>query len=162
MRNPFVVDILRELNNQKGGVWRDFYKLSAPKDRPQDFQALGYLFYVFQVKRPALLKEATRYGWESSSESDSSGSSQTCNTFRENSSPRCLLISIDDSAERRILLRVQKLSKKLRTSPDSLVRPTSVESCLYQKVFINGKESSSNLYLDDWTTRSLPITCLPT
>ena len=34
-----------------------FYSMIAEKERPEEFQALGNLYYIFQVVQPALLKK---------------------------------------------------------------------------------------------------------
>ena len=148
LRNPCLNNILHELGNQKDGVWQDFYKLVPSHEQPQDFRALGYLFYIFQVVRPALMKNPMHSSLVNSSGSDSSGPSSRLQS---------LLISVDDSAERRIYSRAQKFLKKIRNSPESLTNPTLVEMYMIQRVFINGNESGSNLYLDDPTSKSRAI-----
>ena len=155
---PCLDDILQKLNSQKDGVWREFYKLLPPKERPQDFRALGYLFYVFQVVKPALMKSAIQSRRKSTpasiSKSSFNGLSQPWACAEEGSRPRRLLISIDDGAERRIYSRAQKMMKKIRNSPESMTYPNLVETYLSRKVFINGNVAGSNLYLDDPTPES--------
>jgi hypothetical protein len=124
----------------------------TPKDRLQNFRALGYLFYIFQVVRPALAINPRHCSPDNSSGSDLSGPSQPSSCFGDDVKTRRLLISIDDGSERRIYSRAQKLFKKIRASPDMLTSPTLVEIYLCQRVFINSNNSGSNLYLDDPTT----------
>ena len=148
-RSPSLDDVLDQLNNQSDGLWRDFFKLVPPKERPQNFRALGYLFYVFQAIRPALTKNAVPLTPDSSSASDCSGPSPQSSFFGEpafmeqNSKSRRLLISVDDGAERRIYSRAQKFLKKIRASPDFSTNPTLVETYLCQRVFIPRRSGST-------------------
>ncbi|MCJ1251488.1 hypothetical protein MMC30_008722 [Trapelia coarctata] len=161
---PCLDDILQKLSSQKDGVWRELYKLLPPKEKPQDFRALGYLFYVFQVVKPALMKSAIQSRRKSTpvniTRSTFNGLSQPWSCAEEGSRPRRFLISVDDGAERRIYSSAQKLLKKLRNSPDSKTYPNLVEMYLSRKVFINRNSAGSNLYLDDPTPES-PATVRP-
>lgn len=151
-RSPSLDDVLQKLDSQKDGTWRAFYRLVPLKERPQDFRALGYLFYVFQVVRRALTQPTS--SMNSSPESVSRLSSSSAKTTRSHP----LLISVDDGVERRIYSRAQKMLKKIRHSPDGVTHPTLVEAYLSRRIFINGNETGSNLYLDDPTPESLAST----
>ena len=152
-QNPSVDDILQKLWSEEDEVWRNFYELVPQKERPHNFRELGYLFYVFQIVKPVLSSRSvdrnpSRCPRNTSKSDDQSPSDAVC--LSEKRSPfGCLLISIDDSAERRIYTRVQKLLKIIRNSPGSCVYPVLVEMYLCRRVFINGNRAGSNLYLDD-------------
>ena len=150
---PSLASILQRLNGQKDRIWQDFYQLLPPKDRPETFRALGYLFYVFQVVKPALVIDKARLRrWSSPDifpEAAPRASTQIPPFSQAKVRPRRLIISIDDGAERRIYSRAQKLLKKIRNSPDSPTYPTLVEMYMCRRVFINSNESGSNLYLGD-------------
>lgn len=155
-RSPLLDDVLQKLDGQEDGVWRAFYRLVHLKERPQDFRALGYLFYVFQVVRLALTRSTPSSSRGSSLESASGASYCSGKTSR----PHALLISVDDGVERRIYSRAQKLLKKIRQAPDGETDPVLVETYLCRRVFINSNETGSNLYLDDPTPRS-PVSTSP-
>jgi hypothetical protein len=128
---PNVDDILRVLETEDA-TWARFYALVPKNERVTDFRGLSYLFYVYQILRPAL--EETQYAAES------------CNGDEATK----LLISVDDAFERRIYSRSQKLLKKLRASlPASAAAPHLLEVYLCRRIFINSNETGSNLYLDD-------------
>lgn len=52
---PGFEDVMQELHEEKGGVWRQFLELIPAKERPEDFQSLGLLFYVYQAMKTAFL-----------------------------------------------------------------------------------------------------------
>ncbi|KAH8597687.1 hypothetical protein B0O99DRAFT_684403 [Bisporella sp. PMI_857] len=132
-RRPSLGHVLQNLLDQGDRVWQDFYNLLLPKELPQNFRELGYLFYVFQIIRPALL-----------------------GNLGGHPRPRRLLISVDDGAERRIYSRAQKLLKKIRQTPFSFSDPTLIEIYMSRSVFINKNQTGSNLYLHD-PTPELPV-----
>ncbi|WAO93393.1 Hypothetical protein NCS54_01094000 [Fusarium falciforme] len=117
-------------------AWASFYRLVPEKERPHDFRSLGYLFYVFQVVRQALVgNEACGHGHGIPS--------------KNGDKPARLLISVDDGIERRVYSRAQKILKKMRASSEYPVPSTLLEVYLCRRVFIDGNEKGSNLYLDD-------------
>jgi hypothetical protein len=112
-------------------VWNDFYNILSPKERPQDFRDLGYLFYVYEIIRPSLVDNMR------------TGAGKAKNGR--------LILGIDDGTERRIYSRSQKLLKKVRNLP-SVERPSALmEVYMSRRVFINSNKAGSNLYLDDPT-----------
>lgn len=52
---PCLEDVMQELHEEKGGVWRQFLKLVPIKEHPEDFQSLGLLFYVYQAMKTAFI-----------------------------------------------------------------------------------------------------------
>ncbi|QKX54314.1 uncharacterized protein TRUGW13939_01400 [Talaromyces rugulosus] len=127
---PDVNDILRILQSEDR-TWAQFYALVPVNEQVTDFQGLSYLFYVYQVLRPALERDQV-------------------NVTQSSDAKTRLLISIDDAFERRIYSRSQKFLKKLRASlPPSAVVPYLLEVYLCRRIFINRNELGSNLYLDD-------------
>lgn len=110
-----------------------------PKEHPQNFRDLGYLFYVYEIIRPALVDNM-----RSGVGIPKSGR---------------LILGIDNGTERRIYSRSQKLLKKIRNSP-AVERPSAlVEVYMSRRVFINSNEAGSNLYLDD-PTPAMPLMAL--
>ncbi|KAH8696536.1 hypothetical protein BGW36DRAFT_452200 [Talaromyces proteolyticus] len=127
---PSVDDILQILHTEDR-TWADFYALVPVNEKVTDFRGLSYLFYVYQVLRPALEQSQI-------------------NAKEKGDAKRKLLISIDDAFERRIYSRSQKFLKKLRASlPPSVAAPHLLEVYLCRRIFINSNEIGSNLYLDD-------------
>lgn len=114
-------------------IWARFYDLVPEKEKPSDFRALGYLFFVYQVMRPAL-------------ESTATAACKGCNLITNRTR---LLISVDDRFERRIYSRAQKLLKKGRSLPQNPVACNLLEMYLSRRVFINQNRAGSNLYRDD-------------
>ncbi|KAJ5570098.1 uncharacterized protein N7459_009528 [Penicillium hispanicum] len=145
---PSVDDALARLSAEVP-TWATFYELVPEKEKPKDFRALGYLFYVYQVLRPAL--ESRRK--EPQSLCRDSLCKKCC---APQATPTKLLISVDDAVERRIYSRSQKLLKKLRTLPDNPIDCNLLETYLCRRVFINSNEAGSNLYLDD-PSPALPV-----
>ena len=52
---PGFENVMHELHEEKGGVWRQFLELIPIKEHPQDFQSLGLLFYVYQAMKTAFI-----------------------------------------------------------------------------------------------------------
>lgn len=128
---PDVNDVLSVLETEDA-TWACFYALVPKNERVTDFRGLSYLFYVYQVLKPAL--EEPPYIAE----------------MRNGDAATKLLISVDDAFERRIYSRSQKLLKKLRASlPASAAAPHLLEVYMCRRIFINSNEAGSNLYLDD-------------
>ena len=127
---PSLLTLLEGLSTEDK-VWNDFYEMLPPKERPQDFRDLGYLFYVYEIIRPALV-DNMRSG-------------------ARNPKNGRLILSVDDGTERRIYSRSQKLLKKIRNLP-GVERPSALMECyMSRRVFINSNEAGSNLYLGDPT-----------
>lgn len=152
-KKPSLDSILRTLSSQGDRTWRDFYDLIPMKDRPQDLRALGHLFYVFHVVRPALsnteIQSRRGSSEESTSGSDFGATSSPSSCSEKIRRPRCLLISVDDGEERRIYSRAQKLLKKIRQEPASLTYPTLVEAYMSRRIYINSKEAGFDLHRSD-------------
>jgi hypothetical protein len=106
-------------------AWTEFMQFVPAAEIPRDFRSLGYLFYVYQVVRHAfgngLKHEPTQPG---------------------------LLISIDDSAERGVYSRAQKLLKGIRESKLS-ASPILLERYLCQRVFVDNNANGAELYFHD-------------
>lgn len=52
---PGFEDVMQELHEEKGGVWRQFIELIPTKEHPEDFQSLSLLFYVYQAMKTAFI-----------------------------------------------------------------------------------------------------------
>jgi hypothetical protein len=144
--------------------WREFYNLISVKERPRDLEDLGYLFYVFEVLRPALTKGNTRCYPAPSNENASDKISaikiqvnarSTQNTVSNSS---CLIITIDDPAERRIYSRSQEALRKLRGSKVRNNHASLIEVYMCRRVFVNSNRTRSRLYHQD-PMPELPVMC---
>lgn len=117
-------------------TWTGFYALIPEKERPRDFRDLGYLFYVYQVARPALIEQ---HNLNPNPKSPSQ------------SNP--LIIGVDDIHERRIYARAQKLLKRVRTKPEYPTMPHLLETYTCNRIFIdqnwNREQGKANLYCRD-------------
>ena len=117
-------------------TWTGFYALIPEKERPHDFRDLGYLFYVYQVARPALIEQ---HNLNPNPKSPSQ------------SNP--LIISVDDIRERRIYTRAQKLLKRIRTRPEYPAMPHLLETYTCNRVFIDQnrdrEQGKADLYYQD-------------
>ncbi|KAL8654639.1 MAG: hypothetical protein Q9226_003356 [Calogaya cf. arnoldii] len=126
---------LRGLDDESDGLWRKFYQHVATRERPGNWEELGYLSYVFEVVRPAFETPRTRVDKVSS----------TCQK------PRRLMVSIDDAAERRIYSKAQEILKRIRSSALETTRPTLMEIYLCRRVFVNNNKVRARLYHHDPT-----------
>ena len=106
-------------------AWTRFMQFVPDEERPKDFRALGQIFYVYQVVRHAL-GEASGY---------------------EAARPD-LLISVEDSAERGVYSRAQKLLKRIRESTCAAT-PVLLETYLCPRVFVDNNAHGSELYAHD-------------
>ncbi len=133
---PSMVNVLQSLNDEEDGNWRDFYSCIPLKEMPQDIEALGHLYYVFEVAKPALHKIRD----------------QQPSTIKEEekmkSRNRRLIINIDDPAERRIYSRAQEVLRKLRASSNK-ADSTLVEVYICRRVVVNGNQTRARLYHHD-------------
>ena len=102
-------------------TWTRFMQFVPDVEKPKDFRALGQMFYVYQVILHALDEELTQPD---------------------------LLISVEDSAERGVYSRAQKLLKKIRESTCS-VSPVLLETYLFPRVFVDNNAHGSELYAHD-------------
>jgi hypothetical protein len=147
---PSLDEVLQKISSEDG-AWREFYEFVPLKERPENFEDLGYLFYVFQVVKSAFQKSPTRLEQRPTLRKPSNGNDQprpwSSNEARSN--PRSLVVSIDDSAERRIYSRAQKVLKSIRQLPGCWMSPTLVEMYMCGRVFINGNIPRSRLYHED-------------
>ena len=148
---PSLESVLQRLDDEEGGLWRNFYQLIPTKDRPREREDLNHLFYVFQVVKRALMETATRCQSMSMVERNKS----TQSTFKDLPDPgsvrktRRLIISIDEPLERRIYSRSQEVLKKIRKSPQHLTDPTLIELYLCRRVFVHGNRDGNDLYKQD-------------
>jgi hypothetical protein len=142
---PNLSELLLLLTFDKNSTWSQFYSLLPEKDKPQSFKSLGCFFYISQVAIQALLPQ----GYEMDSNTEHPNGRSVSSTMECGINPRCLLISIDDSSERKIYLRTQKLLKKIPQNPSASAHPTLIDIYLYRRRFINNNITGSNLYLDD-------------
>ncbi|KAF4159863.1 hypothetical protein CNMCM6936_004178 [Aspergillus lentulus] len=156
---PCLDDILKTLSSSRDGSWRQFYSLLPDRDKPQSIKHLSYLFYIFQVVRPALLagirsgrqpsptestyKDSTRSG-----ERHHPASGRRCAT-KEDQMPRPLVISVDDRSERKIYSKAHSIFLKLPKSPTYPADPTLVQVYTPRRVFIDGNRKGERLYWND-------------
>lgn len=108
-------------------VWNRFFELITEKEKPHDFLCLGYLFYVYDIARPALLHDG----------------------ILDSPRPNPLLISIDDTIERRIYRRTQQLFKKVRAIPEYPVTPKLLEIYPCRRIFMDNNQTNMGLYCHD-------------
>jgi hypothetical protein len=106
-------------------AWTTFMQFVPAEESTGDFRSLGYLFYVYQVIRHA-------FGNGSEHEPTQPG----------------LLISIDDSAERGVYPRAQKLLKRIQESKAS-ASPVLLETYLCRRVFVDNNANGAELYFHD-------------
>ncbi|KAI4648540.1 uncharacterized protein J4E78_008603 [Alternaria triticimaculans] len=106
-------------------AWTRFMQFVRDTEKPKDFRSLGQMFYVYQVVRHAL-------GEASGHEPTQPG----------------LLISVEDSAERGVYSRAQKLLKRIRESTCSS-SPVLLETYLCPRVFVDNNAHGSELYAHD-------------
>lgn len=158
---PKFNDILNTINVCEDQYWRRFWDMVSPEDRPKDFRELGHLFYVYQCVRPALLNTVMSEQHEVDSltedpcrHSAKRGCSAQGAENGQQTRLSCLLISVDDSTERPMYDRAQKLLKKIRQH--GRVSSHLVEIYLPPRIFINSNETGSNLYFDD-PTPDMPL-----
>ncbi|KAI4604897.1 hypothetical protein J4E83_010945 [Alternaria metachromatica] len=117
---PSVQNAIDDLSAHEP-AWTRFMQFVPDAEKPKDFRALGQMFYVYQVVRHALGEE--------SAQSD-------------------LLISVEDSAERGVYSRAQKLLKRIRESTCA-PSPVLLETYLCPRVFVDNNAHGSELYAHD-------------
>ncbi|KAI4700435.1 hypothetical protein J4E89_010995 [Alternaria sp. Ai002NY15] len=106
-------------------AWERFMQFVPDAEKPKDFRSLGQMFYVYQVVRHAL------------GEASGDGPTQPD-----------LLISVEDSAERGVYSRAQKILKRIR---EFTCAPTPVllETYLCPRVFVDNNVNGAELYAHD-------------
>ncbi|KAI4680278.1 uncharacterized protein J4E84_007926 [Alternaria hordeiaustralica] len=102
-------------------AWTRFLQFVPDEEKPKDFRSLGQMFYVYQVVRHALGEESTQPD---------------------------LLISVEDSAERGVYSRAQKLLKRIRESTCAAT-PVLLETYLCPRVFVDNNANGDELYSHD-------------
>ena len=102
-------------------AWTRFMQFVPDAEKPKDFRSLGQMFYVYQVVGHALGEESIQPD---------------------------LLISVEDSAERGVYSRAQKVLKRIRESTCS-ASPVLLETYLCPRVFVDNNAHGSELYAHD-------------
>ncbi|EZF30542.1 hypothetical protein H101_05817 [Trichophyton interdigitale H6] len=137
---PLLDSVLAALDSEEDGCWKRFYEMVPTKERPSNLDQLGYLFYVYEAIRPSLVERPTPVP-PASEKSKKANLSKKALKKRK---PRRLIISVDDSAERRIYSRAQRILSKIRQSSE---KPETylVESYVCRRFLINGNEDRARL-----------------
>ncbi|KAI4605132.1 hypothetical protein J4E80_010717 [Alternaria sp. BMP 0032] len=117
---PSVQQVIDDLHVHEP-AWTRFMQFVPDTEKPKDFRSLGQMFYVYQVVRHALGEEPTQPG---------------------------LLISVEDSAERGVYSRAQKLLKRIRESTCATT-PVLLETYLCPRVFVDNNANGAELYAHD-------------
>ena len=142
---PRLEDVLQGLEDENEGSWCNFYRHVPIRDRPRNWEDLGYLFYVFQVVRSALVEEIMPETKENSVNNEANSLFGDSKKQR----PRRLIVSIDAAAERRIYSKAKEVLRKIRSSTCGMTCPALVEVYLCRRVFINSNQSRARLYQND-------------
>lgn len=137
---PSLHSILAALDSEEDGCWKRFYEMIPTKERPSNLDQLGYLFYVYEAIRLSLVEGPTLVPPESGKTTKANLSKKALKQRK----PRRLIISVDDSAERRIYSRAQRILSKIRQSSE---KPETylVESYVCRRFLINGNEDRARL-----------------
>ncbi|KAG9240509.1 hypothetical protein BJ878DRAFT_525789 [Calycina marina] len=135
---PDLDSVLESLSVKESG-WARLMEMVPDKEKPYDWRSFGYLFYVFQILKPAL------GDYKAASDDRTAGNDSAYQT----AVPR-LMVGIDDNVERRIYSRAQKFLKALRSSKSGHQPPHYLlEVYMCRRIFIDGNMDGSNLYLSD-------------
>nr|WCB22921.1 PthA [Penicillium thymicola] len=145
---PRLDDILHALSGTPHSLWPQFYSLLRDRDKPHSIRDLGFLFYVFQVVRPALLK-AIPCQEAPSSKAPACEQPNLHRGQRQCLPQRPLIISLDDRAERKIYSQAHSLLLRLSRSSNQLVNPTLVQLYMPRRVYIDGNKDGQRLYWHD-------------
>ena len=137
--NPRFADALQGLENERDGTWRSFYQYIPAQGRPKNWKDLGFLFYVFEAVRSALLRNSA------SPVTEHTGTSRDPVTIK----PRRLIVGIDDPSERRIYSEAQVVLRKIRSSASGTTHPVLVPMFLCKMIFFDSNKRKSNLFYDD-------------
>ncbi|EGE06341.1 hypothetical protein TEQG_05344 [Trichophyton equinum CBS 127.97] len=137
---PSLDSVLAALDSEEDGCWERFYEMVPTKERPSNLDQLGYLFYVYEAIRPSLVERPTQVPPASKKTKKANLSKKALKKRK----PRRLIISVDDSAERRIYSRAQRILSKIRQSSE---KPETylVESYVCRRFLINGNEDRARL-----------------
>ncbi|GBF59786.1 hypothetical protein TMEN_2116 [Trichophyton mentagrophytes] len=137
---PSLDSVLAALDSEGDGCWKRFYDMVPTKERPSNLDQLGYLFYVYEAIRPSLVERPTPV----SPASEKTKKANLSKKALKKRKPRRLIISVDDSAERRIYSRAQRILSKIRQSSE---KPETylVESYVCRRFLINGNEDRARL-----------------
>jgi hypothetical protein len=145
-KSPSLERILEKMDAEKDGCWRAFYQRVPTSQRPKDLEQLGFLYYVFEVVRPALMEVQTPVT-VLLTENKRNGTLPPRKS-KTQSRPRRLIISIDDPAERRIYSQAQEVLRKCRQSV-SIADAMLVEVYICRKALVNGNMNRARLYHHD-------------
>ncbi|KXG49264.1 uncharacterized protein PGRI_031340 [Penicillium griseofulvum] len=137
---PSLGLILAALDSEEDGCWKRFYEMIPAKERPSNLDQLGYLFYVYEAIRPSLVESPTPVP----PASDKTKKVNLSKKALKKRKPRRLIISVDDSAERRIYSRAQRILSKIRQSSE---KPETylVELYVCRRFLINRNEDRARL-----------------
>ncbi|KAI9371608.1 hypothetical protein BJX61DRAFT_534633 [Aspergillus egyptiacus] len=137
---PSLESILAAYDSEEDGCWKRFYGMIPTKERPSDLDQLGYLFYVYEAIRPSLVERPQVVP----PASDKTKTANLSKKALKKRKPRRLIISVDDTAERRIYSRAQRILSKIRQSSE---KPETylVESYVCRRFLINGNEARARL-----------------
>nr|UZP48212.1 EshA [Penicillium shearii] len=137
---PSLDAILAALDSEEDGCWKRFYEMIPVKERPSNLDQLGYLYYVYEAIRPSLAERPAPVPLES----DQTKKANLSKKALKKRKPRRLIISVDDSAERRIYSRAQRVLSKIRQCSE---KPETylVESYVCRRFLVNGNEDRARL-----------------
>lgn len=141
-RCPCLKDVLEGLDGEEDGLWRNFYRHVPTEETPQTWKDLGYLFYVLEVVRSALVEWVVP-GTQCGVAHDKSMSALADSMLMK---PHRLIVSVDDAAERRIYAKAQNVLKKIRASALGFTEPTLIEVYLCRRIFVNGNKFKTHFY----------------
>ncbi|OJJ05765.1 hypothetical protein ASPVEDRAFT_32121 [Aspergillus versicolor CBS 583.65] len=137
---PSLDFILTALDSEEDGCWKRFYEMIPTRERPSNLGELGYLFYVYEAIRLSLVERPKLVP----PKSDKANKANLSKKALKKRKPRRLIISVDDSAERRIYSRAQGVLSKIRQSSE---KPETylVEAYVCRRFLINGNEDRARL-----------------
>lgn len=159
---PSLEDFLQGPSLRGNHLWEDFYALIPEREQPQDLEGLAYLFYVFAAVRSALTKDTAKdHSTFSQGKSDAAAARSNAKGARTDTKPSRLILSVDDSAERRIYSKAQEVLRKLRSSRKDLPSPILVEAYMCRRVFVNGNKTRARLYRQETTPQPIALLTSP-
>lgn len=137
---PSLDAILASLDSEEDGCWKRFYEMIPVKERPSNLGQLGYLYYVYEAIGPSLVKRSAPVPPKSGQPKETNLSKKALKKPK----PRRLIISVDDSAERRIYSRAQRVLSKIRQSSEN-PETYLAETYVCRRFLINGNENRARL-----------------